>query len=65
MRCAGLAGSLLQSAGIKLPLTTDILRKLTTSTVLDVTKMLDLFPAMEWLDFESMLADAASYYANA
>ena len=58
-------------------LTTDTLRKLTTSTVLDVTKMLKLFPAfssledgksdrlLEWLDFESTLAGAASYYADA
>jgi len=65
MRCAGLAGSLLQTAGVKMPLTTDTLRKLTTSTVLDVTKMLELFPEMEWLDFESMLAGAANYYADA
>lgn len=65
LRCAGLAGSLLQSAGIKSPLTTDILRKLTTSTVLDVTKMLELFPDLEWSDFESNLSGAASYYVNA
>ncbi len=65
MRCAGWAGDLLRITGVGVPLTSDTLRKLTTSTVLDVTKMLELFPAMEWLDFEPMLAGAASYYADA
>jgi nucleoside-diphosphate-sugar epimerase len=49
--------------GLPAKLNTDTLNKLTTSTVLDVTKMRHMFPDLNWLDFDEELARAARYYA--
>lgn len=65
MRCAARAGDVLRRAGVHAPLTTEVLEKLTTTTVLDVSRMLTLFPGMDWPDFEATLAGAARYYAEA
>jgi len=46
------------------PLTTSVLGKLTTSTVLDVSRMRECFPDVAWESFEESLRSAAAYYAN-
>jgi UDP-glucose 4-epimerase len=47
------------------PLTSSVLGKLTTPTVLDVSHMRESFPNMTWESFEESLRKAAEYYAGA
>lgn len=46
------------------PLTSSVLRKLTTPTVLDVSRMNAAFPEMAWSSFEESLRPAAAYYVT-
>jgi hypothetical protein len=46
------------------PFTSSVLGKLTTSTVLDVSRMCEVFPDMTWNSFEESLRLAAAYYAS-
>jgi UDP-glucose 4-epimerase len=46
------------------PLTSSVLAKLTTSTVLDVSRMRECFPDVAWESFEESLRRSAEYYAG-
>jgi len=46
------------------PLTSSVLGKLATSTVLDVSRMRKAFPEVTWECFEESLRPAAAYYAS-
>lgn len=63
LRGGALVGDALRSLGLPAPLDTDTLAKLTTSTVLDVSAMQQVFPNLKWPGFEEALAPAAKYYA--
>jgi hypothetical protein len=63
LRGAARVGDIVQGLGWPVPLTTDTLKKLTTSTVLDVTRMQHTFSDLIWPDFEEELSRAAHYYA--
>lgn len=65
LRSGARLGDAAQGIGLSVPLTTGILQKLTTSTVLDVTKMQRMFPDLIWPNFEQELSRAAHYYATA
>jgi nucleoside-diphosphate-sugar epimerase len=44
------------------PLTSSTLRKLTTDTTVDVSRMQSVWPDRKWPDFRSALAESAAYY---
>ena len=46
----------------QLPRASQVLAKLTTDTVVDVTRMQSMFPLLHWESFASTLRPAASYY---
>jgi UDP-glucose 4-epimerase len=46
------------------PLTSSVLSKLTTSTVLDVSRMQESFPSVKWDSFEEGVRQAAEYYVS-
>ena len=56
-------GDITCSVKLPSPITTDTLNKLTNSTVLQVGKMLELYPDIQWPSFEKDLASFAEYYA--
>lgn len=57
-------GDLAASIKPGFPLTTIVLGKLTTSTVLNVARMQEVFPDVTWSSFNESLRRAAEYYAN-
>jgi hypothetical protein len=57
-------GDAAQRFRLPFPLTSDTLRKLATSSVLDVSKMQTLFPDMTWSTFADGLRPDADYYAR-
>jgi len=58
------AGDLAGGMRLRFPLTTATLRKLTTATVLDVSRMCARWPDLRWPDFDAALAGAADYYGS-
>ena len=62
LKVAALLGDGLKSLRIPFPLTSKTLLKLTTSTVLDVSRMQALFPDIRWLTFAQSLEADAKYY---
>lgn len=62
LRCAGFAGDLVARVRPNFPLTTTNLRKLTTSTVVDASRLYETLPEMSWPTFAEALAPAAEYY---
>ena len=62
-RCGARLGDAARALRLPVPLATDTLNKLTTSTVLDVTEMQHVFPDLIWPDFDEDLGRAADYYA--
>jgi len=65
LRLAGKAGDALANCGLQLPLRTETLAKLTTSTVVDVRRMKEVFPDMEWPTFDTALAVHRDWYREA
>ena len=64
LRNAARIGDLSRALGLPTPLTSHSFHKLTTSTVLDVSKMQQMFPDLCWPNFSEDLARAADYYAS-
>jgi UDP-glucose 4-epimerase len=62
LRVAALLGDGLKSLRLPFPLTSETLLKLTTSTVLDVSRMQALFPDIPWVTFAQSLEADAHYY---
>ena len=56
-------GDGLRVLGVPAPLDSNLLAKLTTPTVLDVSAMQQMFPEITWTEFEGTLEPAADYYA--
>jgi nucleoside-diphosphate-sugar epimerase len=65
LRLAGKTGDALAKCGLQLPLSTETLAKLTTSTVVDVRRMKEVFPDMEWPTFDTALAAHGDWYREA
>jgi nucleoside-diphosphate-sugar epimerase len=63
LRGGAFLGDGLRVLGVPAPLDTNLLAKLTTPTVLDVSAMLQMFPDITWTEFEETLEPAADYYA--
>lgn len=63
-RLAALAGDLVAKFRPSFPLTTTNLKKLTTSTVVDTTRMTECFPDFKWKPFSEQIAQCADYYAS-
>jgi nucleoside-diphosphate-sugar epimerase len=57
-------GDATTAIGGRFPLTSDVLKKLTTATVVDVARMQELFPEMGWETFAQALKRSANYYAK-
>lgn len=62
MRLGAQCGDLAEFLHLPSPYTTGVLRKLTTDTVVDVTRMQSLFPDLAWQEFEPALVRYARYY---
>ncbi|MFT3828373.1 MAG: NAD(P)-dependent oxidoreductase [Opitutaceae bacterium] len=62
LRCAARLGDLLAKAKPGFPLTTGNLRKLTTPTVVDASRLYETLPTMRWPTFAECLNSAAAYY---
>jgi UDP-glucose 4-epimerase len=62
LRAGALAGNLVAKARPNFPLTTTNLRKLTTSTTVDTTRMERVFAGREWGSFATWLESAAAHY---
>jgi UDP-glucose 4-epimerase len=58
-------GDIIAAVRPNCPLTSDALRKLTASTVLDTARMRALFPDETWSTFEEGLRSARDYYSTA
>lgn len=65
LQLAAWAGDSIVGIGGRCPLTSDALKKLTTSTVIDVSRMQSIFTDLNWDSFENTLQSAADYYAQA
>jgi UDP-glucose 4-epimerase len=64
LKIAASIGDLAQRLQVPFPLTLKTLRKLTTSSVLDVTKMEALFQGTYWTTFADSLRTCADHYAR-
>jgi nucleoside-diphosphate-sugar epimerase len=64
LRAAGFFGDALARLGLSLPLTTQVLGKLTTETVVDVGRMRSYFPDLRWDSFEETLRKSSLYYGR-
>jgi UDP-glucose 4-epimerase len=64
LKVAASIGDAAQRLRLPFLLNSETLRKLTTSTVLDVSKMQALFPEMTWPTFAESLRSCADYYAQ-
>jgi len=64
LRGGALLGDRLRVLGVPVPLDTNLLAKLTTPTVLDVSAMQQVFPDLNWKAFDETLEPAAGYYAT-
>jgi nucleoside-diphosphate-sugar epimerase len=64
IRIGARLGDQLQKITPVFPLNTDILQKLTTSTVLDVQLQSKMFPSLVWPEFQPDLLTYAEYYAT-
>ncbi len=64
LRWAARAGDCLQGAWPGVPLSTGVLAKLTTDTVVDVGRLGVAFPDLDWPDFDETLRESASYYGS-
>jgi GlcNAc-P-P-Und epimerase len=62
MRAMALAGDLAAKAKPNFPLTSLNMRKLTTSTTVNVQRMLDTFPERKWGIFAEWLQESSEYY---
>lgn len=62
LRGLGLCGDLMGHFFGRSPVTSQMVRALTQSTVLNVGKMCGLFPQLEWSDFKSELQNSRDYY---
>jgi hypothetical protein len=64
LRIAARVGDGLARIAGQAPLTSDVLRKLTTPTVLDTGRLVRLFPEIKWKSFRDSLQDSSDYYAR-
>jgi nucleoside-diphosphate-sugar epimerase len=64
LTAAGFLGDAAEKVGIRLPLTSDILGKLTTATVVDVSRMQSILPDIRWESFEETLRKSSLYYGG-
>jgi UDP-glucose 4-epimerase len=64
LRAGAWAGDLLAKRRPNFPLTSVNLRKLTTSTTVDTTRMRQLFAERDWGDFARWLQSSATYYRS-
>ena len=64
LRPAAWAGDALGALGARVPLSSDTLAKLTTSTVVDTRRMQTLLPRSRWPEFSEALQSCADYYAG-
>ncbi len=64
LRTAGALGDALAILGVRFPLTTDVLGKLTSETVVDVGRMQAYFPDLRWDTFEDTLRKSSLYYGR-
>lgn len=64
LRIAARVGDGLARIAGHAPLTSDVLRKLTTPTVLDTDRLVRLFPEIKWKSFRDSLQDSSDYYAR-
>lgn len=62
---AARAGNLAAAAGGRAPLTTDVLEKLTSDTVVHTGRMKELFGDLSWEPFAESIRSMAGYYARA
>jgi UDP-glucose 4-epimerase len=62
LKAGALAGNAVAKLRPNFPLTTNNLRKLSTSTTVGTARMQALFPGRNWGGFESWLVGAAEYY---
>lgn len=62
LRAAGMAGNVAALVRPNFPLTSVNLRKLTTSTVVDATRLYETLPELPWPTFAEALRPAAEYY---
>lgn len=62
--CA-LAGDVLQRLHLPAPISSSVLRKLTSDTVVRVERVQSLFPDMQWTSFTEGIERSRDYYANA
>jgi UDP-glucose 4-epimerase len=65
LRAAGRVGDALAQCGLHLPMSTETLTKLTTPTVVDVRRMREIFPDVEWPTFDVALAGHRDWYREA
>lgn len=64
LRIAALVGDGLTRIAGRAPLTSDVLRKLTTTTVLDTGRLVALLPEIKWKSFRDSLLESSDYYAR-
>lgn len=64
MKAAALLGDILDKVRPGFPLTTKNVRKLTTSTAVDVTRMREIWPDRKWPTFRQSLEQSADYYRS-
>ncbi len=64
LRFAAWVGNGITKLGGRAPLTSEVLNKLTTETVVDVARMQSLFTDLHWDSFEETLRKSAHYYAS-